>query len=364
MYQSPTRFNSGLSLYSYADNFSQYPSVSTPTQFAFNNPDLSPYNAAEWTITQTNGTIAAYPWNSGVVKLSTTGTTTTDAVYLSGTMSDMQFRQNNRLWYAVDIAIPSTSATDITFRAGLTDTANPASAANGILFRKPSGGTAVHLDIIKAGTTTSILNIGDVSKPSGLFGDTTSFVGTMTGNATGTTLTALNIATPGAGYQKDPLVVIGGTAGSGATGRVEIGTSATAVGGAGPSLYNAVVTSPGSGYTAGTFTAEIDHFIRFSLWFDARGTLWVGVGKVVAASFGRLGQVAVLTGGTVDSSVTQPDSYTTVTQISTGFTFNPVTGDFLNVAPLVTMFPSVGFVNTTANPRIAYVDQILYAGEY
>ena len=360
-YQSPTRFNSGLSLYPYTDNLSQYPSVVTPTQFGFQNGDFVPYNAAEWTTTQTNGTAAAYPWNSGVVKLSTTGSTTTDAIYLTGTMQSLQFRANNRLWFSVDVAIPSTSATDITFRAGLSDTANPASAANGILFRKPSGGTAVHLDVIKAGTTTSILNIADVSKPSGIYGSTSS-VGTMTGNATGTTLTALTVATAGSGYQKDPLVVISGAAGSGATGRVEIGTGSTGMNNAG--LYNAVVTSPGSGYTAGTFAAEIDHFIRFSLWFDARGTLWVGVGKTVAASFGRFGQTSVVTGSTVDASVTQPDSFTTPTQLSSGMTVLPPTGDFMNIAPLVTMYPSFGFVNTTANPRIAYVDQVLYAGEY
>lgn len=360
-YQSPTRFGSGLSLYPYADNLGQYPSVVTPTQFAFQNADFVPYNAAEWTTTQTNGTAAAYPWNSGVVKLSTTGSTAADAVYLTGTMQSLQFRANNRMWYAVDVAIPATSATDITFRAGVTDTVNPASAANGILFRKPFGGTAVHLDIIKAGTTTSILNIGDISKPSGIFGDT-STAGTMTGNATGTTLTALTISAAGSGYQKDPLVVIAGTAGSGATGRVEIGTGSTGLNNAG--LYNAVVTSPGSGYTAGTFTAEVDHFVRFSFWFDARGTLFVGIGKVVVASFGRYGSVSVVTGGTVDASVTAPDSYTTPTQVATGFTFLPVTGDFMNVAPLVTMYPSLGFLNSTANPRIAYADQLLYAGEY
>lgn len=360
-FQSPTRFNSGISLYPYSDNFSQYPSVNTPTQFAINNGDLTPYVAAEWTITQTNGTVAAYPWNSGVVKLSTTGSTAADAVYMTGTMSNMQFRANNRMWYAVDVAIPSTSATDITFRAGLTDTANPASAANGILFRKPLGGTAVHLDIIKAGTTTSILNIADLAKPSGIFGSS-SVAGTMTANATGTTLTSLTIATAGAGYQKDPLVVINGTAGTGATARVERGTGATGQNNAG--LYNAVITSAGSGYTAGTITAEIDHFVRLSFWFDARGTLFVGVGSQVVASFGRFGSVTVLTGGTVDASTTQPDSFTTATQITTGFTFNPPTGDFMNIAPLVTMFPAVGFLNSTANPRAAYVDQFLYAGEY
>jgi len=360
-YQSPTRYPTGLTLYPYRDVLSQFPSVNTPNQFAINNGDLTPYLSTEWTTTQTNGTAAAYAWNSGVVKLSTTGTTNADAIYLTGTMQNLQFRANNRLWFAVDVAIPSTSQSDITFRAGLTDTVNPASAANGVLFRKPSGGTAVHLDIIKGSTTTSILNIADIAKPSGIYGSSSS-TGTMTANATGTTLTALTIATTGAGYQKDPLVVINGTGGSGATGRVEIGTGFTGQNNAG--LYNAVVTSAGSGYTAGTFTAEIDHFIRFSLWYDARGVLWVGVGNQTLASFGRGGVNTVVTGSTIDASTVQPGSFTTATQISTGFTFNPVAGDFMNVAPLVTMYPAIGFLNSTANARIAYMDQFLYAGEY
>jgi len=359
-FQSPTRFNSGLTLYPFRDNLGQYPSVASPTQFAINNGDLTPYNSAEWTTTQTNGTAAAYAWNSGVVKLSTTGSTTADAIYLTGTMSNLQFRANNRLWYSVDIAIPSTSATDITFRAGLTDTANPASATNGILFRKPLGGTAVHLDIIKASTTTTIQNIADVSKPSGMYGSS-SAVGTVTANGTGTTLTALTIATPGNGYAKDPLVVVTGTAGSGATGRVEIGTGNGGLNNAG--LYNAVVTSAGSGYTAGTFAVEVDHFIRLSFWYNARGVLYIGVNDQIVASFGRGGVTTVTTGSTVDASTASPDSFTTITA-ATGMTYLPVAGDFMNVAPLVTMFPSVGFLNSTANARIVYMDQILYAGEY
>jgi hypothetical protein len=357
----PVRYPSGVTTYAYADTLGTFPSVNTPGQFVINNGDFTPYLSTEWTTTQTNGTVAAYPWNSGVVKLSTTGTTAADAVYLTGTMSALQFRANNRMWFACDVAIPSTSATDITFRTGLSDTVNPASAANGVLFRKPLGGTAVHLDIIKGGVTTSILNIADLSKPSGIYGSG-SVAGTMTANATGTTLTALNITSAGSGYQKDPLVVINGTAGTGATGRVEIGTTNGGLNNAG--LLNAVVTSAGSGYTAGTFTAEIDHFIRLSFYYDARGVLWVGVGRTVQASFGRNGVNSVVTGGTIDASVTSPDSYTTPTQLATGQTFYPVAGDFMNVAPLVTMFPAVGFLNSTANPRAAYVDQFLYAGEY
>lgn len=361
-FQSPTRFNSGLSLYPYSDNLSQYPAVSSPTQFSFQNGDLTPYNAAEWTTTQTNGTATAYPWNSGVVKLATTGTTTTDAIYLTGTMPSLQFRANNRLWYSVDLAIPATSATDITLRAGFTDTVNPASAANGVLFVKPAGGTAVNLQVIKGGVTTTINNIADIAKPSGIYGSSSS-IGTLTANTTGTSLQTLTVTNPGGGYQKDPLVVVTGTGGTGATGRVEIGTASGGNNAAG--LYNAVVTTAGNGaYTAGTFVAEIDHFIRFSLWYDARGTLWIGVGKVVVLSFGRQGQTTLLTGGSVDSSVTQPDSYTTATQLTTGMTYLPVTGDFMNVAPLTTLYPAFGFVNTTAAARVAYVDQVLYAGEY
>lgn len=357
----PVRYPSGVTTYSYADPLSQFPSVNTPGQFVINNGDFTPYLASEWTITQTNGTVAAYPWNSGVVKLSTAGSTATDAVYMTGTMQALQFRANNRLWFAADLAVPSGSATDITLRAGLSDNVNPASATNGILFVKPSGGTAVNLQIIKGGVTTTINNIADIAKPSGRFGSS-STVGTMTANATGTTLTTLTVGTPGSGYQKDPLVVINGTAGSGATGRVEIGTTNGGLNNAG--LYNAVVTSAGSGYTAGTFTAEIDHFIRFTMWYDARGTLWLGVGRTVVASFGRYGQTSVVTGGSIDASVTNPDSFTTPTQLTTGMTYLPVTGDFMNVAPLVNLYPAVGFVNTTANARTAYMDQFLYAGEY
>jgi hypothetical protein len=108
---------------------------------------------------------------------------------------------------------------------------------------------------------------------------------------------------------------------------------------------------------------EVDHFIRLSFWYNARGVLYIGVGNQVVASFGRGGVTAVTTGGTVDASTTSPDSFTTITA-ATGMTYLPVAGDFMNVAPLVTMFPSVGFLNSTANARIVYMDQFLYAGEY
>lgn len=365
MASSPVRYPSGVSTFKFRDNLATFPSVPTPNQYAFFNPDFVPYLPGSWTTTQTNGTIAAFPWNSGAIKLTTTGTTAADAVYLTGMMASEQFQANNQNWFEVDIAVPTTSATDTTIRAGLTDTVNPASATNGILFVKPAGGTAVNLQIIKAGVTTTITNIGDIARPSGFFGDTTSTVGTMTANATGTTLTALTIATPGSGYQKNPLVVINGTAGSGATGRVEIGSSnLTGGGGGGPVLYNSVVTAPGSGYTAGTITAEISHFLRLSIYFDARGTLWISVNQTPTVSFGRFGVTTVLTGGTVDASVTMPDSYTTATQLATGMTFLPVAGDFMNIAPLVQLYPAVGFLNSTANARTAYVDKLHYAGEY
>lgn len=352
---SATRYTGGIATELYRSAIGSLPDVPTPTQYTFSNVDFVPYLATQWTTTQTNGTAAAFAWNSGVVKLSTTGGSATDAIYLTGLMQGNQIRANNRNWFSVDIAIPSTSATDITFRAGLTDTVNPASAANGILFVKAAGGTSVDLQVIKGGTTTTFQKVADLARPSGLFGDTTSSVGTMTANPAGTTLTALTIATPGAGYAKDPLVVINGTAGSGATGRVELGSA---------SLYNAVVTSAGSGYTAGTFTAEIDHFVQLCFSYDARGTLYVGVGQNRVMSVGRQGSVSVAAGGTVDTSVAGTDSYVVSTQIASGMTFVPVAGDFLNMAPLVTLYPAVGYVGTTANARAMYIDQMNYAGEY
>ena len=352
---SGTRYPGGINTELYRSAIASIPDLPSPTQYTFGNPDFVPYLATQWTTTQTNGTAAAYAWNTGVVKLSTTGGSATDAIYLTSLMQCEQFRANNRNWFSVAIAIPSTSATDITFRAGFSDTVNPASATNGILFVKAATGTSVDLQVIKGGVTTTFQKVADLARPSGLFGDTTSTVGTMTANATGTTLTALTVATTGAGYQQDPLVVINGTAGSGATGRVELGSAA---------LYNAVVTSAGSGYTAGTFTAEIDHFIQLCFSYDARGTLFVGVGNNIVMSVGRQGSISVAAGGTVDTSVSGADSYVVSTQLASGMTYLPVAGDFMNMAPLVNMYPAVGYVGTTANARALYIDQLNYAGEY
>ena len=165
---SATRYTGGITTTPYRDVLGALPILPTPTQYIFGNQDFAPYLATQWTTTQVNGTAAPFAWNTGVVRLSTTGTTNADAVYLTGLMQGNQFHAANRNWFSVDIATTTSSMTDITIRAGYTDTVNPASAANGCY----SGVKAswkwtceLNLQIIKGGTTTTISNVADLSIP-------------------------------------------------------------------------------------------------------------------------------------------------------------------------------------------------------
>lgn len=350
----PVRYPFGVSTSTPKSVSRDYPAATKPDQFKFANEDFTPYQSGQWTVTQTNGTVAALPWIGGVVKLSTAGTTNADTVNLASTAKCGRIQGQTRTWFKTAVAVQQTTVSDMNIYAGWSDNVNPASATNGILFKKAAGGTALSLLVIKGGTTTTFSNVGDLAEPSGLYGDANSSIGALTPNATGTTLTTLALTTPGAGYAQDPLVVIAGTAGSGAAGRVELGSG---------SLYNAVVTAAGSGYTAGTITAEIDHWVTLELVTDARGSLLVQINGVQVMALGVNGVTGIAAGGTTTVNTTGP-SYTPSTTLTAGIMTNqPVAGDFINIAPLVEMYPCLGFTNTTANARLMYSHGISYAGD-
>lgn len=348
------RYPSGVSTSNPKSIFKDYPAAPKPDQYKFANNDFAPYQSGQWTVTQTNGTVATSPWLGGVVKFSTTGTTNADTVNIAGTAKCARVQGQTRSWFRTSIAVQQSTVSDMNIYAGWSDNVNPASATNGILFKKAAGGTALSLLVIKGGTTTTFNNIGDLAEPSGLYNDSNSSIGALTPNATGTTLTTLALTTPGAGYVEDPLVIISGTAGSGAAGRVELGSGA---------LYNAVVTAAGSGYTAGTITAEVDHWVTLDLVTDARGSLLVQINGVQVMALGVYGTTSVAAGGTVTVSSTGP-SYVPSTALTAGImTVQPVAGDFINIAPLVEMYPCLGFTNTTANARLMYAHKLDYAGD-
>jgi len=351
----PVRYPNGVTTDIPKSPMRSFPAVPAANQFVFAVSDFVPYQAGQWTVTQTNGTAATYAWPAAVLKQSTTGGTSADAIYNAMVAQAFQFKQGSRMWHEDVIAISSASATDINFFSGFSDNVNPNSATNAVYFKKPSGGTAIHLVVIKGGTTTTFQNVADIAKPSGLYGDANSSVGTITANATGTTLTALTIGAAGAGYNEDPLVIVTGTAGSGAQARVELGSG---------SLYNTVVTAAGSGYTAGTFAVEVDHFIKLQIMYDGRGNLYVGVNDNVVMLLGDDGTAAATAGSTYAVNSVGSSFYAATNLTAGVMTNQPAPNDAINMLPLVPMYVAVGFLGTTANARNVYHHGVRFGGEY
>src|SRR2546423_1695094 len=170
---------------------------------ALKTEDFIPYRAGDYTLTQTNGATAAFSWNLGAVQLTTTGGTAGDRMFLALPALVWQVVQGspgNQLFMDTKIAVRGTAAAgnpnDTNLFCGWFDTADPATAANGLYFLKPAGGYAVNFVVKKATVTTTFQNIADLSKPSGIFGDTASVAGTLAGTVAGGILTNVSVATP------------------------------------------------------------------------------------------------------------------------------------------------------------------------
>lgn len=349
----PVRFPSGVSTYPPKNTLASFPLVPAINQASLVN-EFIPYRSGDFTIAQTNGTGALLGWNEGGLTLSTTGATAGDKIIFGMNAQCAVYMPGNQLWTSCTIAVPSTiSDTNVYMgEANTQDITN--SPTDGVYFLKPSGGTTVNLVIKKAGTTTTFTNIADLSKPSGIYGDTTSTAGTLSFNTSGTTLTSIAVATSGSGYQQAPYVQITGTAGSGASAYVQLRSGG---------LYAPYITAAGSGYTAGTFAGTILPWITLSKYYDGKGTLYIGVNGKTVMSIGPQGQTSITAGGTATNASFK--SYYVTNQLTTGQApIQPKAGAFDNLMPLVPMYPGGGFTNTTANARTAYVDSFQLGFEY
>ncbi len=382
----PVRFSS-ISLQPQRSVLNTLPLPGTSQQI-IKYENFIPYNAANYTITQTNGAVAAAALNSGAVLISTTGTTTSDAAYISTPVANQQVVPGNQLWFDAKIVNRQVS-TDYTLYCGLFDNVNPASASNGIYFVKPSGGTTVNFVIKKAGTTTTFTTIADLARPSGLpaLADPNGSAGVLTTAGSGGNYTSVVVATPGAGYAAAPLVLATGATGANGALYCQIGSTAygiqsyaqaslpSSTGIPYGSLAMPYITNIGNAaYT--TYTNEIDPVIDLQFYFDAKGRLIVGVwGRQVMAIGGSAVEVAptAMVPGTTynifNSSsglglTTGADFSTIGTQLTSAIApFQPALGSFYNVAPQVPLLFSTGILNTTANARSVYLYEYTVGGE-
>ena len=373
---NPVRFPKGLSTFPPRSTLGTYPIATSPQQIAVTD-DFLPYRAADYTVTTAvAGTAATFPWPSGAVKLATSASST-DTEYLWRNGQGFLPIQGNQFWMDFKVAYPRTvlNANDTNAYWGWFDNAVPTAAANGIYFIKPSGGTAVHFVIKKAGTTTTFQNVADCSLPSGLYGDTNSINALLNATIAGNVFTVLSVNTAGAGYQVMPLVL--STSTSGVAGNVPAMAllGATSFSSTNPQFpvqstgipYASIaapwLTNPGSGYTnAGPLTTllEVEPLIDYQVWFDGKGTLLVGInGRTVLSIIGTAvsqGVVGIAAGSTVNVATGVSPSYYSTTQVTISVApFQPPVGSPMNLLPLVLMGVGFGMANTTANIRTLYV---------
>ena len=373
---SPVRFPQGLSTFPPKSILGSYPISTSSRQIAITD-DFIPYRAGDYTVTTAvAGTAASFAWPSGAIKLATSANAT-DTIYLQRNGAAFQFGQGNQMWYDIKVAYPRSvnNTNDTNIYMGLGDGATFALSNNFIGFLKPSGGTAVHFIIKKATVVTTFQNIGDLGLPSGLYGDTNSINGTINTTVAGNAITATSIATPGAGYQCQPLVLSTTTSGAAGLVPVLVQPFLSAVTQGNPavpisstqlpylSLGAPSVVNPAAGSFTNTASVstylEVEPVIDLQFWLDPKGVLQVGVnGRVVMKIEGTattLGLAGVAASSTVNVATAGPSFYST-TQISTALMpFQPAIGSAFNLIPLVPMNALVGMTNTSANIRNFYV---------
>lgn len=369
---NPTIFPNGIGTFPGGNTLSSFPSLPTRYQ-ALRVEDFIPYRSADYTATTggTGAAIAAFPWNSGAVRL-TGGSTTPFKATLAHPANFVQAIPGNGIWYGMRAGMPTGSMTnpsnDADFYSGFFDNADPTAASNGFYFHKPNGGTAIHFVIKKATVTTTFQNVGDFAKPSGAFGDALDVAGALTANTSGTTLSSLAVATPGFGYRVSPLLLINGTSGTGAQAYVQLGGAAgyPTVSGRypGSSLYSPIVVAAGSGYTAGTFTADVIPWVDLQMFYDGKGRLQVGIGGRNVLTLDKYAVTKITPGDTVNVATGAKAYNFNGTVLTAGvMPVQPAPGDPIVALPLSLLVPAFGIVGTTANNRVAYVDEMNVAVE-
>ena len=369
---APTRFTSGLSTYKPNQILSTFPTVPAPNQTGTNTFEMSPYTAGQWTVTATTATVTAGTttpgtgFNGGIISMAvTTASGGKAAVSLNGNIATgqtIQFIPGNQVWFNAQVAHNSTFLSDATAvsRYGFVDLVDPTgTVTNGVYFEKAAAGTALNLVIKNTGltgstVTTTINNVADLAKPSGIFGDTSSSVGTLTTAGSANKYTSIAIGIPGSGYAQAPLVRALGSGGSAPFSQLY-----AQVGNGG--LYAPYIAHVGgAGYT--TFTNEVNHWLDLSIYYDGKGRLYVGVNGKMVATIGINGSTVLAAGGTATSGnnffATNASMTTSIAPVL------PQPGAFDNIMPMVALNASVGYSLNTNTTNILFLDNIQAGSEY
>jgi len=369
---TPINYPKGVSSQPPRSAIKTLPAVPNPVQIV-KQEDFLPYRSGDYTLTQTNGAAAQFAFNGGAVQVSTTGSTAADKAALALPSLSFQMVQGNAMWFDTKIAIRPASATDTNIFTGLFGSVDPTAATDGIYFLKPSGGTTVNVVIKKGGTTTTFQNIGDVSKPSGIYNDGNSVAGTLSGTISGGALTAIAVATAGSGYQQAPILVVGPGAGSNGYAYCQIGSTAygaqsyyqsslTSTQIQYGSLYAPYVMNGGSGYTNGAASIDVCHLLDFQMFFDGKGTAAFAInGRPVlrlGATVSEQPPILVAAGATTNVATSASNYFGFSTTVSTSlYPVQPPTSSIMFVLPTLPLEWATALQNTTANPRVMFIDE-------
>lgn len=383
-----TRFPGGLTTFPGRHVLKSFPISTSPSQIS-QVDDFTPYRAGDYSLTQTNGAATNLDYPSGLLKLATTGTTAADILTLvrNGNQAvtsgfSYSFLPGCQLWANFRVAYPRTvgNANDTNINVGLSNALLATTATNGIFFRKAAGGTAVNLVIIQNGVSTTFNNVADLALPSGLYGDAQSSNASLSAIIAGNSFTGVSVVSGGAGYSVPPLVLTtttaGGTAGSipvwAGMGPTSFAANTGLVVQSTGLLYGSVtapyVFNPGTGFTnnAGATTLlEVEAIIDLSLYYNGKGTLFVGINGRVVLSVGSQGNVPFVNGATINQATAIGGSYFCSSSPTTGvMPFSQAPGAFIGTAPYGFLAPLVSVANTTANARSFYLLEETVAVEY
>jgi hypothetical protein len=367
---APTRFPAGISTYKVNNVLANFPNVPSSSQTSVSTVEMAPYTAAQYTVTNTTATIGAgngtTGFNGGVLSLAvTTASGGKAAVALNGNSSTGQAVQlipGNQAWFNTQVAHNSTFLSDSTTvsRYGLFDVSDvTGTITNGVYLEKAAGGTALNLIIKNTGltgstVTTTINNVADLAKPSGVYGDTISTVGTLTTAGSSNKYTSVVVATAGSGYAQAPMVRATGANGSSPYGQLYCQVQNT-------SLYAPYIAHVGgTGYT--TFTNEVNHWLDLSFYYDGKGRFFLGVNGKQVLSIGQDGGTTLAAGGT---ATTGNSFYVTNASMTTSIApVLPATGMFDNIMPMVALNAGAGYALNTNATNVMFVDSFQVGSEY
>lgn len=417
---APTRFPSGISTFKTNHVLSTFPQLPAQNQTSAVTMEMAPYVGAFYTVTNTTATIgtgiynaaasALIPgFNGGVLSLAvTTAAGGKAGVALTGnatTGMPIQFIPGQQVWFNAQVALNkaligyyatgagSLSAGDATTlaRFGLMDNSDPTGTiTNGVYFELPGTkntvASAINLVIKNTGltgatVTTTINNVADLARPSGIFGDTSSYGGDpaaiLTTAGSSNKYTSVVVAQPGSGYVVAPLVrTTGASAASPYAGLYcALGSQAaqnSLPGNMGNSsgsyLYAPYITHVGgTGYT--TFTNEVNHWIDLSLYYNGKGSLFVGINGRLVATLGIIQNQGVgsnvtnlAAGGT---ATTGNQFYVTNTSMTSSIApVTPAPGTFDLIMPMAPLCAAAGYSLNTNATNIMFIDQIQAGSEY